>query len=61
MDQVDLAQKLEQEYLQRSLSTLNGSSSSRPSATHFADCGEAIPDGRRKIIPGVQKCVNCAD
>jgi phage/conjugal plasmid C-4 type zinc finger TraR family protein len=61
MDQVDLAQQLEQEHLQRSLSTLDQSSSNRPSATQCEDCDDIIPEGRRQAIPGVQKCVNCAD
>lgn len=25
------------------------------------DCGEPIPEGRRKALPGVQYCVHCAD
>ncbi len=61
MDQVDHAQQLEQEHLQRALSTLKGSSSKRPSATKCIDCNDQIPDGRRQAIPGVQKCVNCAE
>lgn len=25
------------------------------------DCGEEIPEGRRKALPGVQYCVFCSD
>lgn len=30
----------------------------RPSAT-VCDCGNVIPEGRRRAIPGVQFCVEC--
>jgi phage/conjugal plasmid C-4 type zinc finger TraR family protein len=29
------------------------------SATHCEECGMAIPDARRKAIPGVRFCVDC--
>ena len=25
------------------------------------DCGERIPEARRKALPGVERCVTCAD
>ena len=30
-----------------------------PSATVCAVCGEAVPEARRKALPGVQACVDC--
>lgn len=30
------------------------------SLTECADCGEEIPQARRKAIPGVKLCVECA-
>ena len=30
------------------------------SLTECADCGEAIPEARRKAVPGVKLCVDCA-
>ncbi|MEO6386831.1 MAG: TraR/DksA family transcriptional regulator [Croceibacterium sp.] len=30
-----------------------------PSATHFDECGEPIPEGRRAAVPGVRTCVAC--
>lgn len=30
-----------------------------PSRTECEECGEAIPDARRKAIPGVRLCVSC--
>jgi phage/conjugal plasmid C-4 type zinc finger TraR family protein len=27
--------------------------------THCEDCGEEIPDGRRRVLAGVRTCVGC--
>ncbi|HTJ89013.1 MAG TPA: DksA/TraR family C4-type zinc finger protein [Acidocella sp.] len=27
--------------------------------THCAECGEPIPEGRRRAVPGVRTCVEC--
>jgi len=29
------------------------------SETHCVDCGEPIPEGRRRAVPGVRTCVEC--
>lgn len=29
------------------------------SSTHCEECGVAVPDARRKAIPGVRLCVGC--
>jgi phage/conjugal plasmid C-4 type zinc finger TraR family protein len=29
------------------------------SETHCAECGEPIPEGRRRAVPGVRTCVDC--
>ena len=29
------------------------------SLAHCEECGEAIPEARRKAVPGVRLCVNC--
>ena len=29
------------------------------SATHCGECGERIPEGRRRAVPGVTLCVVC--
>jgi phage/conjugal plasmid C-4 type zinc finger TraR family protein len=61
MDDMDMAQQLEQEHLERSLAVLNRTHLNGPSAIECISCGDQIPEGRRHAIPGVQKCVNCAD
>ena len=30
-----------------------------PGETHCVECGEPIPEGRRKALPGVRTCVAC--
>jgi phage/conjugal plasmid C-4 type zinc finger TraR family protein len=32
-----------------------------PSLTHCAECGTAIPEARRKVLPGVRLCIGCQD
>ncbi len=29
------------------------------SFTHCEDCGNPIPEGRRRAVPGVRRCVAC--
>jgi phage/conjugal plasmid C-4 type zinc finger TraR family protein len=29
------------------------------SLTHCEDCGEAIPEARRRVVPGVRRCLAC--
>lgn len=29
------------------------------SLTHCEDCGEEIPEARRRAVPGVRRCVTC--
>lgn len=33
----------------------------QPSAEFCEDCGEDIPQARRDVIPGVQKCIHCQE
>ena len=57
-DQVDVASEMDDVLMSAALSF-------RPrftgvSATHCAECGDKIPEGRRAALPGVQLCVECA-
>jgi phage/conjugal plasmid C-4 type zinc finger TraR family protein len=29
------------------------------SETHCAECGEKIPEARRRAVPGVRRCIEC--
>ncbi|HBY6729727.1 TraR/DksA family transcriptional regulator [Klebsiella pneumoniae] len=31
------------------------------SATHCRDCGEEIPDRRRELVAGCQRCADCQE
>ena len=43
--------------VKRARSTLTGGTS----RTECEDCDEPIPEGRRKAIPGVRRCVPCQE
>lgn len=32
-----------------------------PSLAHCEECGEDIPEARRKLMPGVRRCVYCQE
>jgi len=32
-----------------------------PGLTHCEECGTAIPEARRKAVPGVRLCVSCQE
>lgn len=58
-DLMDAAQELEQlrsEMIQEAAR----SECSRPSERWCHGCGDEIPMGRRKAVPGVQQCIACA-
>jgi phage/conjugal plasmid C-4 type zinc finger TraR family protein len=38
---------------------LKQSKQTGPSATHCDECGDEIPEGRRKAIPGCRLCIPC--
>jgi len=60
-DIIDRAQIASDFWTQRQLDTLTRHSmqSLPPSVTHCLECGEAIPEARRKAVPGAQFCVEC--
>ena len=60
-DDMDRAQAREEEMRSDALVERERRAHPRPvvlSATH-CDCGAAIPEIRRKTLPGVQTCVEC--
>lgn len=57
MDIVDLANDLSELRVQEALASR--SRATGPSATHCEDCDVAIPERRRKALPGVQTCTPC--
>lgn len=35
--------------------------SAGPSRSHCAECGEPIPEARRRAVPGVRLCIACQE
>lgn len=58
-DQIDRAQELEHQ--QREIALKNRAISMRSSAFFCEDCGNEIPEKRRKSIIGVTRCVICQE
>ncbi|QND84185.1 TraR/DksA family transcriptional regulator [Chromobacterium vaccinii] len=60
MDEFDRAQEQEAFYLAASLAAQ--AAASRPLGASLAqcdDCGEAIPEDRRRAAPGCTRCMDC--
>lgn len=62
-DEMDRAQAREEEMRQDALAerARNAPPLAGDSATTCAECGEPIPEGRRKAVPGVQFCRECQE
>ncbi|WP_211249603.1 TraR/DksA C4-type zinc finger protein [Microvirgula aerodenitrificans] len=58
MDQFDQAQALEARHREVAL-TAHRERAARPSLSHCADCGDAIPEPRRLAAPGCTRCITC--
>lgn len=64
MDDADRASELEQaerDYALRMLYAGTRQDPTRSSAYECQICEEAIPEGRRQAVPGVQYCVRCQE
>jgi len=60
MDNIDHITELEQGLLELRLKAVI-CKPQRPSALACTECGNIIPDLRRKTLPGVQLCVGCQE
>jgi len=59
-DDVEMAERRQREQVEDAISkrqTVNN----QPSAHYCVDCDDAIPEQRREAVPGVQKCLFCAE
>lgn len=57
MDVIDKANQRASEDLARALQRRHQFQGA--SATHCIECDEPIPDQRRELLPGVQRCIDC--
>lgn len=60
----DAAQEIAQDTVDNGVNAIRESmraSYGQVSLSHCKECGDEIPEGRRKAVPGVQYCVRCQD
>lgn len=61
MDECDLGSLMADKYMKDSLAGCRRQiPTGAVSKTHCEDCGEPIPEARRKAMPGCTRCVECA-
>ena len=59
MDDCDLANIHADRYQKQALANQLSKRSLKASRTNCLDCGEDIPEARRKAVPGCMRCVAC--
>jgi len=59
MDQFDTAQKLDALYLGHALRAAMPASAEGQEQAVCIDCGEEIPEKRRRAVPGCTRCLDC--
>ena len=59
MDDVDLAQANQERFERKALAAQLASMPSGEAAEECEDCGEPIPEARRKAAPGCTRCIGC--
>ncbi|MCG8635432.1 MAG: TraR/DksA C4-type zinc finger protein [Desulfobacterales bacterium] len=59
MDEADLGNRFADRYLNEALAGVRTRMPKGESRTECEDCGEDIPEARRKAVPGCVRCVNC--
>lgn len=60
-DEADRAEQIQSDHIDRTLALRRAKQSDQPSAVQCVDCDEPIPERRRTLLPGVQRCVFCAE
>ena len=60
-DIIDRASEREAELLAEALAKHQRPSENRSSLSHCEDCGEPIPEARRKVVSGCTRCIGCQE
>ncbi len=61
-DIFDMAQELDLQLTEQAIYNFQASNEhSSLSYSHCVDCGEEIPDNRRKAIQGCKRCIDCQE
>jgi phage/conjugal plasmid C-4 type zinc finger TraR family protein len=62
VDQFDLAQELDARYREQALTARQRVATfAADSRTNCLDCGDKIPEARRRALPGCIRCTLCAE
>ena len=59
MDECDQAGRSERLFLRQAIDQARSKTSAAESLTECEDCGEKIPEGRRRAVPGCTRCIEC--
>jgi len=59
MDDMDRVQECCEQYLDDALAAQQRSMPRGESLAECEDCGEPIPEARRKAMPGCRRCIDC--
>lgn len=59
MDQFDQASELEQIARDKAIAYQRQKDKSNVTAQHCFECGNPIPESRRKAVKGVKYCIDC--
>jgi len=59
MDLFDRATENEEIHRKASLDAARNKQATGPSLSHCEECGKAIPEARRKAVPGCRRCIAC--
>lgn len=60
MDNIDQANERAEMYLKAQLDAAT-KRTTLPTAHECDDCGEPIPEARRRTVPGVRLCIDCKE
>lgn len=58
-DEMDRAQEINEQFLDDALAKHQRNMPRGESLVECEDCGEPIPEARRKAMPGCRRCIDC--
>lgn len=59
MDDIDRVQEIEQDAVAKKLADLSRQMATKARDIHCVECGDEIPEERRKSLPYATRCVDC--
>ncbi|HAK2952922.1 TPA: TraR/DksA family transcriptional regulator [Salmonella enterica] len=59
MDEIDRDQEFNERQLEATIAHSRTAITDKPSLYFCRLCGEAIPERRRQLVPGVSLCIDC--